>query len=96
MAKLKCPLYVFTGLQFEPVKPVDGDVIVVVDCAKSVLERSRRVVLGQLGGISELHADLGQYPGAVELELHLQARRDLTGFLRGNRNAERGAIYIGS
>jgi uncharacterized protein (DUF362 family) len=39
LAKLKRPLYIFTGLQFEPVKPVDGDVIVVGDCAKSVLER---------------------------------------------------------
>jgi uncharacterized protein (DUF362 family) len=39
LAKLKRPLYIFTGLQFEPVKPVDGDVIVVGDCAKSALER---------------------------------------------------------
>lgn len=38
--QLKRPLYVFTGLQFEPqLQPVDGDVIVVGDCAKSVLER---------------------------------------------------------
>ena len=38
--KLKRPLYVFTGLQFEPqIQPEDGDVIVVGDCAKSVLER---------------------------------------------------------
>ena len=39
LAKLKRPLYIFTGLQFEQIKPVDGDVIVVGDCAKSVLER---------------------------------------------------------
>jgi uncharacterized protein (DUF362 family) len=39
LAKLKRPLYIFTGLQFEPIKPVDGDVIVVGDCAKPVLER---------------------------------------------------------
>ncbi len=38
--KLKRPLYVFTGLQFEQqLMPVDGDVIVVGDCAKGVLER---------------------------------------------------------
>jgi uncharacterized protein (DUF362 family) len=39
LAKLKRPLYIFTGLQFEAVKPVDGDVLVVGDCAKHVLER---------------------------------------------------------
>jgi uncharacterized protein (DUF362 family) len=39
LAKLKRPLYIFTGLQFEPIKPVDGDVIVVGDCAKPALER---------------------------------------------------------
>lgn len=40
LAKLKRPLYVFTGLQFEErIQPVDGDVIVVGDCAKPVLER---------------------------------------------------------
>jgi uncharacterized protein (DUF362 family) len=38
--RLQRPLYVFTGLQFEPqIQPVDGDVIVVGDCAKPVLER---------------------------------------------------------
>jgi uncharacterized protein (DUF362 family) len=38
--RLQRPLYIFTGLQFEPqIQPVDGDVIVVGDCAKSVLER---------------------------------------------------------
>jgi hypothetical protein len=36
--KLKRPLYVFTGLQFEEIKPVDADVIVVGNCAKPVLE----------------------------------------------------------
>src|SRR5579883_521108 len=39
LAKLKRPLYVFTGLQFEPIAPVDADVIVVGDCAKPALER---------------------------------------------------------
>jgi uncharacterized protein (DUF362 family) len=40
LAKLKRPLYVFTGLQFEQqILPVDGDVVVVGDCAKPVLER---------------------------------------------------------
>ena len=37
--RLKRPLYVFTGLQFENITPTDGDVIVVGDCAKPVLER---------------------------------------------------------
>lgn len=38
--RLKRPLYVFTGLQFEErIQPVDGDVLVVGDCAKPVLER---------------------------------------------------------
>jgi uncharacterized protein (DUF362 family) len=39
LAQLKRPLYVFTGLQFEEVKPVDGDVILVGDCAKPLRER---------------------------------------------------------
>src|SRR5215472_697226 len=39
LAQLKRPLYVFTGLQFEEVKPVDGDVILVGDCAKPLQER---------------------------------------------------------
>ena len=38
--KLQRPLYVFTGLQFEPKMPtVDGDVIIVGDCAKHMLEK---------------------------------------------------------
>jgi hypothetical protein len=37
--KLKRPLHVFTGLQFHDIKEVDGDVIVVGDCAKGMLER---------------------------------------------------------
>src|SRR5262249_51340262 len=38
--RLQRPLCVFTGLQFEPqIQPVDGDVIVVGDCAKPVLDR---------------------------------------------------------
>ncbi len=39
LAQLKRPLYIFTGLQFEEVKPVDGDVILVGDCAKPLQER---------------------------------------------------------
>jgi uncharacterized protein (DUF362 family) len=39
LAKLKRPLYIFTGLQFEPIAPADADVIVVGDCAKPALER---------------------------------------------------------
>ena len=38
LKKLKRPLYVFSGIQFEPVvKPTEGDIIVVGDCAKSML-----------------------------------------------------------
>jgi uncharacterized protein (DUF362 family) len=37
LAKLKRPLHVFTGLQFEQIKPVDGDIILVGDCAKPLL-----------------------------------------------------------
>jgi hypothetical protein len=40
--KLKRPLYVFMGLQFAEqnhIKKLDGDIIVLGDCAKSVLER---------------------------------------------------------
>ncbi len=40
--KLKRPLYVFMGLQFPEqnhIKNLDGDIIVLGDCAKSVLER---------------------------------------------------------
>jgi uncharacterized protein (DUF362 family) len=38
--KLKRPLYIFTGLQFDGnIEPKDGDVIVYGDCAKGVLER---------------------------------------------------------
>lgn len=40
LAKLKRPLYVFTGLQFEEkITEVDGDVIIVGDCAKGMQER---------------------------------------------------------
>jgi len=40
LKKLKRPLYVFTGLQFEEkITEVDGDVIVVGDCAKPILEK---------------------------------------------------------
>jgi uncharacterized protein (DUF362 family) len=37
--KLKRPLHVFTGLQFHDIKEVDGDVVIVGDCAKGMLER---------------------------------------------------------
>ena len=36
---LKRPVHIFTGLQFEEIKPVDGDVILFGDCAKPLLER---------------------------------------------------------
>jgi uncharacterized protein (DUF362 family) len=42
LSKLKRPLYVFMGLQFAEqnhIKNLDGDVIVLGDCAKSALER---------------------------------------------------------
>jgi uncharacterized protein (DUF362 family) len=39
LEKLKRPLHIFTGLQFHDIKEVDGDVIVVGDCAKGMLER---------------------------------------------------------
>jgi uncharacterized protein (DUF362 family) len=42
LAKLKRPLYVFMGLQFPEenhIKELYGDVIVIGDCAKSVMER---------------------------------------------------------
>jgi hypothetical protein len=40
LAKLERPLHIFTGLQFDPSsKPVEGDVIVVGDCAKGMLEK---------------------------------------------------------
>jgi uncharacterized protein (DUF362 family) len=40
LSKLKRPLHVFTGLQFEEIRPVEGaDVLLVGDCAKPLLER---------------------------------------------------------
>lgn len=40
LAKLKRPVHIFTGLQFERnITPEDGHVIVYGDCAKSVIER---------------------------------------------------------
>jgi hypothetical protein len=40
LAKLKRPLYVFTGLQFEEkITEVDGDVLVVGDCAKGMVDK---------------------------------------------------------
>ena len=62
LGKLKRPLYVFTGLQFEEkITEVDGDVIVVGDCAKPYPGKIPQCgILGQLGEISQLHADLGE------------------------------------
>jgi len=39
LVQLKRPLHIFTGLQFEEIKPVQGDVILVGDCAKPLQER---------------------------------------------------------
>jgi uncharacterized protein (DUF362 family) len=40
LARLKRPLHVFTGLQFEEIRPVEGaDILLVGDCAKPLLER---------------------------------------------------------
>jgi len=40
LARLKRPLYVFTGLQFEEkITHVDGDVLIVGDCAKGMQDR---------------------------------------------------------
>jgi len=39
LERLERPLHIFTGLQFHDIKHVDGDVIVVGDCAKGMLER---------------------------------------------------------
>ena len=64
LAKLKRPLYVFTGLQFEEkITEVDGDVIIVGDCAKGMQERFPDAqVLGKLRRVSQLHSHLGQPP----------------------------------
>jgi uncharacterized protein (DUF362 family) len=39
LERLTRPLNIFTGLQFHEIREVEGDVIVVGDCAKSMLER---------------------------------------------------------
>ena len=76
LGRLKRPLYVFTGLQFEQIQPVDGDVIVVGDCAKPVLDRfPGREILGRVRRVSELHADLGQSPGRRNRQLCASSRR---------------------
>lgn len=55
--RLQRPLYVFTGLQFEPrIQPVDGDVIVVGDWAKPVLDRFPNP---QYGGECQEYPDVG-------------------------------------
>jgi uncharacterized protein (DUF362 family) len=38
LERLQRPLHIFTGLQFHDIRKVDGDVIVVGDCAKGMLE----------------------------------------------------------
>ena len=59
LAKRKRPLYVFTGLQFEPqIQPVDGDVLVVGDCAKSVLERFPN---------AQYWGETGEYPNCTPI-----------------------------
>ena len=65
--KLKRPLYVFMGLQFpyeDHIKNLDGDVIVLGDCAKTVLERFPNAkFFGSTSEYRALHADLGEYSG---------------------------------
>jgi uncharacterized protein (DUF362 family) len=39
LAKLDKPVHIFNGLQFEEIKPVEGEVLLVGDCAKPLLER---------------------------------------------------------
>jgi uncharacterized protein (DUF362 family) len=65
LAKLKRPLYVFTGLQFEEVKPVDGDVILVGDCAKPLQERFPNA---QYWGSSE------EFPNCTPIWANIPAR----------------------
>ncbi len=77
LAKLKRPLHVFTGLQFEEIKPVEGaDVLLVGDCQATPRTVSGRELLGQQRGGPQLHSYLGEYPRAFHLELHPAAGRD--------------------
>ena len=88
LRQLKRPLYVFTGLQFEQqIQPVDGDVIVVGDCAKPHAGRfPERAVLGRVRGVSELHADLGE-------PARRRASRITSGSWRQFRRATRDSRY---
>jgi uncharacterized protein (DUF362 family) len=52
--KLKRPLHIFTGLQFHDIRKVDGDVIIVGDCAKGMLEHFPHA---QYWGSSEKYAN---------------------------------------
>src|ERR1700761_1553886 len=54
LEKLKRPVHIFTGLQFHDIKEVDGDVVVVGDCAKGMLERFPNA---QYWGSSEKYAN---------------------------------------
>jgi hypothetical protein len=63
--QLKRPLYVFTGLQFEEIKPVDGDVILVGDCAKPLQERFPDA---KYWGSSE------EYPNCTPIHANIPAR----------------------
>jgi uncharacterized protein (DUF362 family) len=57
--RLQRPLYVFTGLQFEQhIKPVDGDVIVVGDCAKPALDRFPN---------AQYWGECGEYPNCTPI-----------------------------
>ena len=83
--KLKRPLHIFTGLQFEhhTMEPVEGDVLVVGDCAKPMLERFPNAQYwGSMRGVPELHTDLGQSSGRRDRELRQATKA-------GTRNPDR-------
>jgi hypothetical protein len=69
LGRSKRPLYVFTGLQFEQIQPVDGDVIVVGDCAKPVLDRFPDAKYW-----GECEEYLGQPPGRGNRQLRASSR----------------------
>ena len=68
---LKRPLYVFAGVQFEKfqpvVKPSDGDVIVVGDCAKSMLDHFPN---------ARFWGDCEEYPGYTPIWANRPGRRN--------------------
>ena len=75
LAKLDRPLHIFTGLQFEEIKPWKAT------CIWSAIARSpcwRRFpdakYWGSSRGVSQLHAHLGEYPAAVDCQLYPPAR----------------------